>query len=620
MQTLSHKSVVTESIRLTHCNIRNILTIHLLYSALAVIIFVPLTGLVSQTLLRLSGKSMLSDLDIAWFILSPSGMISLILFASLTVSILVFEQTSLMALLYGHLHKQQLTALSALAYTLKHSKKIFFFALQLVLRLLLITLPFVALSGAIAWLTISDYDINYYLTAKPPVFFLTIALIATLLTSMFVLLVRQLFNWSLSLPILLFSDTTPSQIFSSSTKQILGYKKELFLSLGLWAILTFVTGSTIIAVIHFLGSTLAPHFFSSTSQLLIFLGLFVICLSLVNFLITSYSSGSFSSLLMLFYKNKSHDIPASFIQNQKKPIIGINTPLLIGITVTVTGVALWSGFQLLADIKPEQDIQIIAHRGAAGKAPENTIASIQQAIIDGADWIEIDVQETLDGKVIVLHDSDYMKLAGVQKKIWDLTYKETGAIDIGSWFDIKFASERTPSLAEVLQLAKGKAKVLIELKYYGHTDKLEHRVAKIVEEAEMTNDVAVMSLKLDGIQQFHAIRPKWQTGLLTTKAIGKIANMDMNFMAINMAAAKPAFIRSIHNAGKDVYVWTVNEQIAMFRMMSLGVDGIITDEPELAVNVRKKHTDLSSVERLAFNAMVLFNKDLPKQVYRDNSP
>ena len=91
-------------------------------------------------------------------------------------------------------------------------------------------------------------------------------------------------------------------------------------------------------------------------------------------------------------------------------------------------------------------------------------------------------------------------------------------------------------------------------------------------------------------------------------------------MAINMAAATPAFIRSIHNAKKDVYVWTVNEQVAMFRMMSLGVNGIITDEPELAVSVRKKFKELTSVERLAFNAMVLFNKDLPQRIYRDNSP
>ncbi len=620
MKSLSYKSVIPESIRLTSKNIRHIFTIHLLYSALAIAIFAPLTGIAGQLLLRLSGKPMLSDFDIAWFILSPAGMIALILFASLLITIMILEQTTLMALLYGQLHKQQFTAITALRFTVTNSRKAFLFALQLVLRLLLITLPFLALSAAIFWFTLRDYDINYYLTAKPPVFLISVAIIVTILIIMVGILVNKLFKWSLTLPILLFTDTPISQLFTTSAKQILGYKKNLAISLATWAALTFAASTIILGTIHFIGSLLAPNFLTTSSQLLLFLGVTVLFLGAANLLITTYSSGIFTSLLMLFYNSKSHTVPADFIQISENKKQFISIPLLLGIILVVSGTALWGGLHLLEDIKTVRTIEIIAHRGAAGKAPENTMASIQQAITDGTDWVEIDVQETIDGKVIVLHDSDYMKIAGVNKKIWDLNYEEIQAIDIGSWFDEKFASERTPTLAEILQLAKGKVKVLIELKYYGHTEKLEQRVASIVKQNEMTDNIAIMSLKLDGIQKFQAIQPQWQTGLLTTKAIGKVSAMKLDFMAINMAAATPAFISSIHNGGKDVYVWTVNEQIAMFRMMSLGVDGIITDEPELAVNVRKKFMELSAVERLAFYAMVRFNKTLPKKVYRDNSP
>lgn len=620
MTSLSYKSLIPESIQLCAQNIRQILTIHLLYSAIAATIFAPLTALVGQLLLRLSGKPMLSDFDIAWFILSPAGIVSLIFFASLMITILVFEQTSLMALLYGHLHKQQLTAVNALSYTARHSKKIFLFAMQLVLRLLLITLPFIALSAVIAWFTITDYDINYYLTAKPPVFLITAVIIVTLLLIMSQLLIKKLFCWSLSLPILLFSKTPASQLFSASTEQIQGYKKDLFISLALWALLTFTLGSAILGGIHFSGSLLAPRFLGSTSLLLSYLAVFVTVVSIANFLITTCSSGSFTALIMLFYKNKSHETPVFLSNITGTQRQSIKTPLLIGALLLFSMTALWGSFHLLQDFKTVQDVEIIAHRGAAGKAPENTMAAIQQAIDDDTDWVEIDVQETKDGKVIVIHDSDFMKLAGVNKKVWDIPYIETRKIDIGSWFGKAFSSERTPTLREVLQLAKGKARVLIELKYYGHTEQLEQRVADIVKETGMTDNVAIMSLKLDGIQKFQTIQPRWQTGLLTTKAIGNVSAMELDFMAINMAAAKPTFIRSIHNGGKKVYVWTVNEQIAMFRMMSLGVDGIITDEPELAVSVRKKFQELSAVERLAFNAMVLFNKDLPKRLYRDNSP
>jgi len=620
MTLTSYRSAITESIQLTNKNIRQIFAIHLLYSALAATIFAPLTGIVGQLLLQLSGKPMLSDFDIAWFIFTPAGLIALILFASLLITILIFEQTSLMALLYSRLHNQHITTIGALNYTVKNGGKIFFFALQFVLRLVFITLPFLTLSTAIAWFMISDYDINYYLTAKPPVFLATTCIIVILLLLMLILLIKLLFKWSLTLPILLFSDTPVSQLFSASGKQILGFKKDLFLSLTVWAALAFAIGSLIIGTIHFAGSLLAPRFLTSSSQLLSFLGIVSIFLATANFLITTYSSGTFTSLLMLFYKGKSHKIPSNLLGDLKCRKQSINTPLLIGTMLAFSGTALWGSFHLLEDMKTVNDVQIIAHRGAAGKAPENTIASIQQAIIDGTDWVEIDVQETIDGKVIVVHDSDFMKLAGVDKKIWNVTYQETKEIDIGSWFDKKFALERPPTLAEVLILAKGKAKVLIELKYYGHTDILEQRVSEIVERSGMVDNVAIMSLKLDGIQDFQTIQPQWSTGLLTSKSIGKISAMKLDFMAINTVAAKPAFIRSIHNANKDVYVWTVNEQIAMFRMMSIGVDGIITDEPELAVSVRKKYMELSAVERLAFYAMVLFNRDLPEKVYRDNSP
>ena len=122
------------------------------------------------------------------------------------------------------------------------------------------------------------------------------------------------------------------------------------------------------------------------------------------------------------------------------------------------------------------------------------MAAVIKAIEDGADWVEIDVQETADGEVIVAHDSDFMKLAGVDLKVWNATMGDLAGIDIGSSFDPAYAAERTPTLRDVLVAARGKSKVMIELKYYGHNVDLEDRVARIVEETAMTYQIAVMSL------------------------------------------------------------------------------------------------------------------------------
>jgi glycerophosphoryl diester phosphodiesterase len=193
-------------------------------------------------------------------------------------------------------------------------------------------------------------------------------------------------------------------------------------------------------------------------------------------------------------------------------------------------------------------------------------------------------------------------------------------IDVGSWFGPEFSAERVPTLARVLEEVRGQSRVLIELKYYGHDRQLEQRVVDIVEKAGMVNDVAVMSLEHSGIKKFHALRPDWAVGLLSSKAIGKLSDLDVDFLAINMGMATPEFIRRTHKADMQLFVWTVNDQVSMSRMMSLGVEGIITDEPELARNVLTDRAELNSVERLLIHTAVLLGEPIPQRTYRDQSP
>ncbi len=172
----------------------------------------------------------------------------------------------------------------------------------------------------------------------------------------------------------------------------------------------------------------------------------------------------------------------------------------------------------------------------------------------------------------------------------------------------------------VLEEARGKSRVMIELKYYGHDQQLEQRVIDIVEQTDMVNEVAIMSLKYDGVKKIRTLRPQWMVGLLSAQAIGKITQLDVDFLAVNMAMATSSFIKSTQSAGKKLFVWTVNDRVSMSRMMSLGVDGIITDEPELARNVLVEREDMSSVERLLIHTAVLLGQPVPQRTYRDQSP
>lgn len=602
-------------------NIRQIFAVHLVYAALGIAVFSPLAGVTGQLLLQFSGKSVLSDLDIVYFLFTPGGVLATILFAALTITILIFEQAALMAACAAALMNSRVQLMTVLNFTLQRTRKIFHFSLLLVIRVLCITLPFLAISVAIAWVMLTEYDINYYLVHKPPVFLIAAVTIVLTLVTMAKVLSRNLSSWVVALPLMLFNEHSPAQSFTASEKLTKGHEQFIFAIFGRWALITILSGVIILGAIQILGSILAPLFFNSMILLVPAMGGLVALWLLTNFLSGTILSGSFAALLILVHRRcgQSIDIATLTIAglHDKKRL----SPLFLALTIlsSIT-VAIITGYYLFTTIPVNNKTMIIAHRGAAGEAPENTMAAIDQAIYDKSDWVEIDVQETVDGEVVVIHDSDFMKLAGVNLKIWEATFQQIKSIDVGSWFSPEFANERVPGLRGVLDKAHGKCHVLIELKYYGHDELLEQRVADIVEQTDMIEDVAVMSLNREGIKRFRALRPSWKVGLLLTKAIGKLTDLDVNFLAINMATAKPAFIHRIQASGRKILVWTVNDQFNMSRMMSLGVDGIITDEPALARKTMDIHADQNPVESLLIHTAVLLNRPILKQAYYDKLP
>ena len=139
---------------------------------------------------------------------------------------------------------------------------------------------------------------------------------------------------------------------------------------------------------------------------------------------------------------------------------------------------------------------------------------------------------------------------------------------------------------------------MIELKYYGHDIALAQRAVDIVEGLAQAGNVVAMSLEYDQVRRMRELRPQWTLGLLTAKAVGDLTTVDADFLAVNAGIATRAFVRRAHARGKKVYVWTINDPVQMFRMLNLGVDGLITDEPAIARWVIERRRQLSTVERL----------------------
>lgn len=557
-------------------------------------VIVPLTGALVNFGIAFSDRPGLTDQDILTFFASPAGAVCFLAIASVLIVAVVLEVTAMTVVLHAG-NRNALAALGSVARTLlPRLASLLRFAVRLTLRILLVLAPFVGIGLLVFSRYLSAFDINYYLSETPPEFWLAAAILGGLALILLGALLRKLMGWALSIHLILFRNRSPGAVFSESAGMMRGRRLSLLAKLSAWALVRVLAAILVAAVGAAVVAALAPVLGDNLRLAVL---LVIVALGLVMVLdaiISSLANGMLAAILYHLYEDVTGAAPRS--APDQKTSIPLRAIIAVAATFIVGGIA--GGGVILDQIRLPDTTLVIAHRGAAGARPENTLSSVDKAIEDRADWIEIDVQETAEGEVVVLHDSDFMKLAGNDLKIWNATREELDQIDIGSWFDPSYSDQRVPSLRDVLLTARGKAKVLIELKYYGHDDQLERRVSEIIDQTEMSRDIAVMSLKYAAVEKMHAQRPDLRVGVLAARAAGNLAKLDGAFLALNTGMISSRLLREAHRADKDVYVWTVNDPIAMSRFISMGVDGLITDEPALARQVLEERAELSVPERL----------------------
>ncbi len=564
---------------------------HLAFNLLLTAVFAPLMALTVRMALVFSGQPALADFDIAHFLLSPVGFIAGVILAGMAMMLFVTDVAFMMAVALRDKLGRASGLSDGIALVLPRMPVVLGLALQISLRIFAICAPFLAVSGAIFATRLTEFDINFYLSEHPPEFLRVVLVIGVVLAAMIVLLLWRALGWTLSLPLVLFAGYKPRDAIVESRNRMRGTHPRFFVKIVVW----FFTSSVMIALtlgaIAGLTDMVVGAMGTRLSALVVVLVIMAALWTTLNLLVTSMTTGALAVMLMSRAGWPETEAPATL----KLPKAVWRGGVLAGIVVSVLGLG---GISDLSRVDTGQDVEVIAHRGASGDRPENTMAAITKAITDGADWVEIDVQETADGAIAVIHDSDFMKLSANPLKIWDATQADLAQIDIGSWFDPEFADERTPLLEDVLSAAKDRAGVVIELKYYGHDERLEERVIEIVEAADMVDQVKIMSLKYEALGKVRGLRPDWEVGLLASAALGKMWELDADFLAVNSATVSYRLIKEANKVGKSVYVWTVNDPLAMSGMISLGVDGLITDEPELANQVLSERREMSGAERL----------------------
>jgi glycerophosphoryl diester phosphodiesterase len=235
---------------------------------------------------------------------------------------------------------------------------------------------------------------------------------------------------------------------------------------------------------------------------------------------------------------------------------------------------------------------IIAHRGDKAHAPENTLAAFKLAAENGADAIEFDVKLTADGRVIVLHDPTVDRTTNGTGKISQLPLAEVKELDAGRRFSELFRGERIPTLDEVFETVGEQLHINIELTNYATPfDSLVPKVVDLVKKHGLQNRMLFSSFFARNLQMTRLLLPDVPRGLLCMRGrLGAWARMFSwrgDFFALHpyFTDTNPGLVDRVHSAGKRVHVWTVNPEEDLKRMVGLGVDAIITDDPALALQL-----------------------------------
>ncbi|MCK4922889.1 MAG: hypothetical protein KAS71_17680 [Bacteroidales bacterium] len=232
--------------------------------------------------------------------------------------------------------------------------------------------------------------------------------------------------------------------------------------------------------------------------------------------------------------------------------------------------------------------KIIAHRGFSGIAPENTLIAFQKAIDCGADYFELDVHQTIDDSIVVIHDESVNRTSSNDMKglIAEMTYSELAKVKVGypKEFGEKYNNEKIPTLREALAMAQGKIKVCIEIKVYG----VEKEVIKIVNDLGVNEEVIIFSFYYPVLEKIRQMDKDIPITFLKTKAnkktIDEAIAINANVIGVgSLTRITKEYLEIAHESDLEVWRWTVNKEDKMQELIELGIDGLITNFPDKAL-------------------------------------
>lgn len=319
-------------------------------------------------------------------------------------------------------------------------------------------------------------------------------------------------------------------------------------------------------------------------------GITVSILALALFIVTAYAQIVAAQLIMQL---AVYSGPAPKV---KKESYRSKWPIVLTLFMSVGLIASVSSYILTYSVY-QPTTKIIAHRGYSQKEMENTIPAMQVATKAGANFVELDVQQTKDGKFIVYHDETLKRLAKDKQKIYKATAKQL----VGTTLQKKQLTGKIPSFEQFLQAAKeSNSKLLVEIKVHGHEQQgYVSNIVNLLKKHGVANDYIIQSLEEEAIVQVKKADPTIKTSYLVKDEEKDMYATSAEFLGVKEKSVDETLQKKSHDAHKGVMVWTVEGEQDLQKFIEQDVYAVITNEVEKAVKLRDEYNNKKGLlERL----------------------
>lgn len=548
------------------------------------VVFLPVLGLLFNQMLRVADLQSITETTVKSVLMNPLAIGLLIVLVFLVIVAIYIEMGFFFLLARSLAKKEQITAKGIIIQLAKRVRHFISFQLVLFIVYLLLLLPLASI-GLQSMLT-DSLRLPYFIADELFKSRSGTLLYFALLLIVFYISMRLLF-------------TLPLFILDKKKNVLGGMKDSWFVSKGNTGKNIFVLGSLLIGYHFLLGLVglflVSPVFIVEAFSpswapwvagiMLTFIQiLFVLSFGLLQAIMAE-------AIIRLGSLNQSvSNLP---YKSQERPFF--SKPLSLFIKLGLALVILATAIGNLVTMKEglyAPSTMVIAHRGDTSQAIENTLTALVAAAKIESDYVELDVMETKDKQLIVFHDETLRRLANKSSAIKDLTLAEIKDVSLVS----NGLTDRIPTFAEFIDVAKEhQIKLLVEIKLHGNeSPEMVQNIVNLLAEKNVTRDYLVQSLDGDIVKKVKELNPEIKTGYLVAFNVGNIPSIPADFLVLEDFSVNQRLLNQARELNKTVFVWTVNRETLMRQYLRMDIDGMITNQPKRAIELRQSFEEEKS--------------------------